>query len=51
MDVLNQIVSYMTSQVVILGMFWDTGPTLVSHRVGNMKDPGAVWDADEWTLQ
>jgi len=51
MDVLNQIVNYMTTQVVILGMFWDPGPTLASNRIGNMKDPGAVWDAYEWTIR
>jgi peptide/nickel transport system substrate-binding protein len=51
MNILNQVVSYMTTQVVILGMFYDPGPTLVSNRVGNMKNPGAVWDAYEWTVQ
>ncbi len=51
MEVLNQIVNYMTSQVVILGMFWDPGPTLVANRITNMKDPGAVWDAYEWTVR
>ncbi len=51
MQTLNQIVGYMTSQVVILGMFWDPGPTLVANRIENMKDPGAVWDAYEWTVR
>jgi ABC-type transport system substrate-binding protein len=51
MEVLNQIVSFMTAQAVLLGMFWDPGPTLLSNRLDNVKDPGSVWDAHEWTVR
>jgi hypothetical protein len=51
MEALNQIVSFMTAQAVLLGMFWDPGPTLLSNRLDNVKDPGSVWDAHEWTVR
>jgi peptide/nickel transport system substrate-binding protein len=51
MDVLSQIVSYMTTQAILLGMFWDPGPTMISNRLDNIKDPGNVWDAHEWTVR
>jgi peptide/nickel transport system substrate-binding protein len=48
--ILGQLVHYMTDQVLILGMFWDTGPTMLSNRLRNVSDPGDVWDAHLWDV-
>ncbi|HEY3118510.1 MAG TPA: ABC transporter substrate-binding protein [Chloroflexota bacterium] len=48
-DVLRQIVHYMTDQVIILGMFYDVGPTMVSNRLYNTD--GDVYNAHEWDVR
>ena len=48
--ILGQIVHYMTDQVLILGVFWDPSPTMVSNRLHSVTDPGAVWDAHLWDV-
>ena len=50
MQILGQIVEYMTTQVLIMGMFWDPGPTMISNRLKGSQEPGATWDAHEWDL-
>lgn len=49
-QVLNQVVRYMTDQVLILGMFFDPGPVMMSNRLRNISDPGDVWDAHLWDV-
>jgi hypothetical protein len=51
MGILRQIVHYVSDQVIVLGMFWDPGPTMVANRLKNMADPGEVWDAHLWDIQ
>jgi peptide/nickel transport system substrate-binding protein len=46
MELLSRIVRYMTDQVVILPMFYDVGPTMVSNRLYNTE--GDTWNAQEW---
>ncbi len=49
MDLLRQIVHYMTDQVIILGMFYDVGPTMVSNRLDNTD--GDVYNVYEWDVR
>lgn len=49
MGYLNQIVRYMTDQVVLPGMFWDPGPTLMSNRLRNTEG-GDAYNAHEWDV-
>jgi peptide/nickel transport system substrate-binding protein len=51
MDTLGQIVNYMTTNVLILGMFWDPGPTMISNRLQDVREPGNVSDAHLWTVK
>jgi peptide/nickel transport system substrate-binding protein len=46
-----QIVHHMTDQVVIMTMFYDVIPTMISNRLGDMAGPGTTWDAHQWTVK
>lgn len=46
---LNQIVRYMTDQVLLLGVFYDVGPSIQSHRLLN-TETGDPWNAHEWDV-
>ena len=50
-DILRRIVSYVSDQLIILGMFWDPSPTMISNRVKNVTSPGDVWDVERWEVQ
>jgi peptide/nickel transport system substrate-binding protein len=49
MGYLNQIVRYMTDQVVLVGLFWDPGPTLMSNRLRNTES-GDPYNGHEWDV-
>ncbi|MPZ14377.1 MAG: hypothetical protein GEU73_08130 [Chloroflexi bacterium] len=51
MPTLAQIVQYMTDQVLILPMYWDPTPTMVSNRLANISDFGEVWDVHLWEVR
>ncbi len=50
MAVLRPIVHYVSDQAIILGMFWDPGPTMISNRVKNATEPSDVWDIHTWEV-
>jgi peptide/nickel transport system substrate-binding protein len=50
MSVLREIVRYVSDQAIILGIFWDPGPTMISNRVKNAAEPSDVWDIHTWDL-
>ena len=39
MTILGQAVNILSSQVVVLGMFWDIGPTMMSKRLTGVSTP------------
>jgi peptide/nickel transport system substrate-binding protein len=50
MSVLRSIVHYVSDQAIILGIFWDPGPTLIANRVKNATEPSDVWDIHVWEV-
>lgn len=50
MQILGQLMHYMTDQVLILSMFWDPGPAMVSNRLRGVSSPGEVWDVHLWEV-
>jgi peptide/nickel transport system substrate-binding protein len=51
MQVLGDIVNYMTDQVLILPIYWDPMPTMMTNKLQNVHTPGQVWDVHEWELR
>lgn len=49
MGYLGQIVQYMTDQALLLGMFWDVGPSIQSYRLLNTEG-GDPWNVHEWDV-
>ena len=49
MDVLRQIVHYMTDQVIILGMFYDAAPAMIANRL--QAPNGDVYNVHEWDVR
>jgi peptide/nickel transport system substrate-binding protein len=50
MGILRQIVHYVSDQAIILGIFWDPGPTMISNRIKNAAEPSDVWDIHTWDV-
>ena len=51
-EVLGQVVHQMTDQVLIMGLFYNVIPMMISNKLSNVPaDPGrATWNAYQWTL-
>lgn len=48
LDVAGQIIHHLTSRVVMLGLYYDVEPAMVSNRLKNFN--GYVFDAHKWDL-
>jgi peptide/nickel transport system substrate-binding protein len=50
MGILRDIVHYVSDQLIIMGMFWDPGPTMIANRIKNVGEPGDVYDVYQWDV-
>jgi len=50
MQVLGDIVNYMTDQVLIVPVYWDPMPTMQANRIQNVHTPSQVWDVEQWEM-
>lgn len=48
--VLSEIAHYLTEQLTLMGLYYDTQPMLVSSRVRNVSAEATGWNAQEWEL-
>jgi peptide/nickel transport system substrate-binding protein len=55
MDVLAQLMHHITDQLVIMGIFYNVAPTLMSNRLVNVTPGGErstqAWNAHEWDVK
>jgi peptide/nickel transport system substrate-binding protein len=47
----TQIITHLTDQVIVMSMFYDVIPTMVSNRLTNVVGPGYVWDVHVWGVK
>lgn len=47
----TQIINHLSDQVVIMSMFYDVIPTMISNRLSNVTRPGYVWDTHLWEVK
>jgi peptide/nickel transport system substrate-binding protein len=50
-QVLGQIVHQVTDQLTMMGLFYNTIPTLVDNRLLNVYGKNSGWNADQWELK
>jgi ABC-type transport system substrate-binding protein len=48
LQIAGQMIRHITESLVILGLYFDTEPTMVSNRLRNFN--GEVWNAHEWDI-
>jgi ABC-type transport system substrate-binding protein len=51
MSILSEIVHHLTDQAVALGLFHDSSPTLISHRLVNVFPRSVGWNVHEWDVR
>jgi ABC-type transport system substrate-binding protein len=52
MQVLRQIVNHMTTNLNVMGLFYDTKTIMVSNRLSaDVKAQNTSWNAQEWTAR
>jgi len=51
MEVLGQILNHMTTQLNVMGLFYDTKTVMASNRVGNVFAQNTPWNAHEWSAK
>jgi len=49
-EILKQISRFVSDQLVVIPLFWDPTPTMVSNRLKNVTSPGDTWDAQGWDV-
>jgi len=49
-ELMKQIARHVSDQLVVIGMFWDPTPTMVSNRLKNVTSPGDTWDSQGWDV-
>jgi peptide/nickel transport system substrate-binding protein len=50
-QILAQIVSHMTSQDIVLGIYWAIDPLLIGNRLVNVTGPNPTWNAHLWDVR
>jgi hypothetical protein len=48
--VLAEAVRHQTSNLNLMGLFWDGSITLVSNRLANVAGANATWNAQRWNV-
>src|SRR5581483_4088227 len=48
---LAEIIHHMTSNVVVLGIYFALDPTMISNKLVNVAGLNPTWNADQWDLK
>ncbi len=50
-EVAGEIVNHMTSQAIVLGIYWALDPVLIGNRLVNINPQNPTWNAHEWDVK
>ena len=48
--VLARIIHDMTSNLIVLGIYWAVDPTMIGHRLVNVSGTNPTWNAHQWDV-
>ena len=51
MQVLGEIVHFLSDQLIVMGLFYDLRPTLIGHNVLNMEARNPTWNVHQWDIR
>lgn len=51
MQMLGQVVNFLSDQLIVMGLFYDLRPTLIGNSVSNMEALNPAWNAHEWDIR